>query len=564
MKAVCLDGKIIQITPKVEISDNVCIVSIGKENDFSNIDYIDFEYESNLSKDGDDGYFVLPNAVGTEGGLIFFNAKADMEYGLGPHIMPIFGVKTAHKSFLAIITGMVYDCTLICGVKNGKYYVYPRFKLLGNAPYEDITVRYHYLGKDNNDYCAMAKEYRNYQLNRGACLPIKTRVKDNKILDYAKDAPIIRIRMGWKPSPSPVLEQTIQNEPPMYVACDFERVSKLLDEMKANGVEKAEICLVGWNVKGHDGRWPDAFPVEELLGGEEKLKELIKKAESYGYLMDCHTNSTDAYSISSMFSKEDLIIRSNGEVSANVCWSGGQMYDLCPKIGYEQAKEILPKVRNLGFKGLHYIDVMTLVAPRCCASKKHPVTRGESVVLNQKIMELSKDLFGGFSSEGVIDYGAGFLDFGLYVAFREDTPEIYDKTIPLFEIVYHGIIMSNPTPTTINYPIKPIEKRLKVIEHGGRPTIYIHSKFRTMKNVGDGGNWIGVEDVYCRNDEETKEAAKVIAAAYNDYKELSFLQSEFIENYTEISKDVYETTYSDGSIIRVDYNNGTYELVRRT
>ena len=98
MKAVCLDGKIIQITPKVEISDNVCIVSIGKENDFSNIDYIDFEYESDLSKDGDDGYFVLPNAVGTEGGLIFFNDKADMEYGLGPHLMPIFGVNLFWQS----------------------------------------------------------------------------------------------------------------------------------------------------------------------------------------------------------------------------------------------------------------------------------------------------------------------------------------------------------------------------------------------------------------------------------------------------------------------------------
>ena len=52
--------------------------------------------------------------------------------------------------------------------------------------------------------------------------------------------------------------------------CSIER-----EAMKNAGIDKAELCLVGWNVRGHDGRWPQAFPVEPALGGEEELHWLI-------------------------------------------------------------------------------------------------------------------------------------------------------------------------------------------------------------------------------------------------------------------------------------------------
>ena len=84
-----------------------------------------------------------------------------------------------------------------------------------------------------------------------------------------------------------------ETEPEMHVAATFDDVSELLDVFQAHGIDKAEICLVGWNKSGHDGRWPQPFPVEERLGGEEALKRLTAKARAMGYAMVCHTNSTD-------------------------------------------------------------------------------------------------------------------------------------------------------------------------------------------------------------------------------------------------------------------------------
>ncbi len=63
----------------------------------------------------------------------------------------------------------------------------------------------------------------------------------------------------------------------MKLYLTFDEVGMLLDALKSNGVEKAEICIIGWNQKGHDGRYPQLFPLEESTGGEKALRELIKK-----------------------------------------------------------------------------------------------------------------------------------------------------------------------------------------------------------------------------------------------------------------------------------------------
>ena len=189
MKATCFDGTVREISPVVNHLESISKITISKETDFGDIEYIDFEYENSLAVAGDKGYFVLPDSVKIQSMLCCFRERQDTEYISDVNTMPIFGVQTESKSFLAIVTGMAYDCSFVCGVKNGKYYIYPRFKIAGKTPYEDISVEYHYLPKENCDYSAMAREYRKYQLERGACIPLKERIKDNKVLDYAKNAP---------------------------------------------------------------------------------------------------------------------------------------------------------------------------------------------------------------------------------------------------------------------------------------------------------------------------------------------------------------------------------------
>ena len=53
---------------------------------------------------------------------------------------------------------------------------------------------------------------------------------------------------------------------------ETEVVKEILRRFKAAGIDNAEFCLVGWNKGGHDGAFPDLFPVEKTLGSEDELR----------------------------------------------------------------------------------------------------------------------------------------------------------------------------------------------------------------------------------------------------------------------------------------------------
>ena len=532
--------------------------TLEKNAVFAEEEYVDIIDESFFCRESDDGYYVIADYDGKGSRLCFFNKKQDGERVYKQNLMPIYGVKTKTRSVLVIVEGYKYDFSLIFGVKDGKYYIYPRFHLYGLVPFDDIKLRYIELPKDSG-YSEMAASYRKYQLDKGVVRPLSERMKEREELAYAAECPEIRIRMGWKPAPAEILEQTFENEPKMKVACTFDRVCDIVDELRTQGVEKAQICLVGWNTRGHDGRYPQIFPVEESLGGEERLRHLIRYAKERGYQIVCHTNSTDCYSVAENFSLDIVAKNADGSLSfrPDIAWSGGRQYHLCPKCALDFAKTDLPKIKDLGFCGLHYIDVLSVVPLRRCFDKKHPCNSKETLAYYGSIMEQSRKLFGGFSSEGVFDFAAEYLDYGLYVSWPAQKDSMADKSVPLWQIVYHGIILYNNTTDTVNYPIKDEKNHLAVIEDGSRPSFYFYSKFL---NGSDQDDWLGKDDITCDTDEDLKNAVSAIKKAYDEYKSLCHLVTRYIEKHEEVSDGVFKVTYSDKTVITVDYNKKEYSV----
>jgi len=215
-----------------------------------------------IARVGEEGYHVMPN-----GELGTFREQNGERTAQNFMPMPVFGMKNPRGTFVAIVTGMPNSFTLVTQAKEGVYTIFPRFQLRSDPPSEDIAIAYHLLSGDQADYSGMAKVYRNHQLSRKACIPLKERIKTSPELAYAMRSLAIRVRNGWKPMPTTVTNQTYATGPPMKVAVTFDRVGEILDEFKRQGIESAEICLVGWNRMGHDGRFPEIFPVEEQLDG---------------------------------------------------------------------------------------------------------------------------------------------------------------------------------------------------------------------------------------------------------------------------------------------------------
>ncbi len=299
--------------------------------DYEKVESIDFQLNPTPINTGDEGFYLISGTSSEcrESSVGYFREREDLVHENKLQHMPVFGLKTSSYCYVSITTGMQYDSYTVIDIKNGKYTFYLRFLLDGEAPYEKITFELHKLSGKNTTYSGMAREYRRFQLASG----FRTiREKNDEELNFCAESMLVRIRHGWKPVPCTVFEQTPETEPPMHVACTFAQVIEIMRQYKAAGIEKADFSLVGWNIKGHDGRWPQILPVEESLGGEKGLKELIGVAAELGYRVTCHTNSTDAYSIAENFNKDDLVINRHGEYYwRDAYWAGGKAYQICPE-----------------------------------------------------------------------------------------------------------------------------------------------------------------------------------------------------------------------------------------
>ncbi len=517
-------------------------------NEIKNVHQINILAEFAKAKVGDEGYIVLPNSTLTE----FKKRKNDMKMPIKQPDMPISGIKTANKTFMAIVRGMEFDYYPLVTYSKGNYSLSHCFDLTRYEPYENIIIDYYFLtGKDAN-YSGMGRLYRSMLLK--TIKPIKDRVADNKYLEYAVNSIEFRIRQGWKPAPSPIRNQTLENEPQMYTKVTFEKVGEIIDALKARGVDKAQITLVGWNRKGHDGRYPQIFPVEPQLGGEEKLRELIKKAKNMGYQIVCHTNPTSCYPVSELWNESYVAKNKDGtpwERPIKQPWSGGRSFFMCMKTSFEQfAKSDFPKMRELGFEGIHYLDVVSVVSPQICYDPNHKCNGKESAFYCNELMRLARETFGGAQSEGGYYHVAQNTDYALYSIFRH-RGKMVDKVVPLWPIVFHGLVLCNPMPETINYTAKGQTNVMKLLEFGGRPTYYMYSAFF---EGGKKKNWMGDMDLRCGNEEEFNHAINNLAKGYEHVKQFSYLQYEFLDDHKEISDNVFQCTYSDGSIMIFNYS----------
>lgn len=563
-----MSGAVRMIEYVTEDYGNVLKFIIPKRNlDKGRYNTIVVETDLLTAKAGEKGYFFYPTNFGNGIMLTRFDEKPDAELLTWLSAMPVCGLCEQEKSSFVRIEGQSGDARFEVSVKNNVYAIKPRFDLQGEDPEEDITIFFYRM--PNATYVDMAKVYRKYQMEVKGCKPLRERAEMREPLRKAAEAPEIRIRMGWKPIPTPIRHQTEANEPPLYVTCTVEMLNKLVDKMQKAGIDKAEICLVGWGVGGHDGRFPQQYPSDPRYGGDDELRKFIAKAQRMGYQVVAHTVSCGAYEIADNFDRAELAKRRNekGEYYPFVRdvykmngLNGGEPYAVCPKRAYERyAKEDLPVVRGYGFQGLEYVDELTAYIPEKCDDPNHPVSRKQAQGYYKKIAQLAKALFGGYQSEGFMDYMIDAMDAILYVGIRtkfESKPfnPLYDEGIPFWQLVYHGIVLSNPTSRTVNYPIKDANANLVFVEYGGRPLLYINSKF------GPGRDWMGKNDLYSLTDEDLDRSVKAIKAAYDEYEPLQYLQYEFMENHEKLSDTLYRTTYSDGTTVTVDYDALSYTV----
>lgn len=536
----------------IRIEGNTHYLTIPRDHIPNHVENLDVYHPFAKAQSGENGFYVFSNGMYGE----FKKTISKGFYTNKATVMPFYGFRTKFGTAAVLLTGMRYEAWQCVSLEKNEYKIFSRFPLGNERPYEDISLEYHFLKKDAG-YPEIAKRYRQYQIEKGIVRPLRERVKTNPVLAYAADSIEVRVRHGWKPVPSPVPEQNSENEPVMFPAITFDRLIDIIKEFQKQGIGKAEFCLVGWNIGGHDGRYPQIFPVDPRLGGEKKLRKAIAFAQKNGYQICAHVNHSDAYQaaqIGGLWDPNYLLVKKDGTFNTYTTYGGGQMFETCPKCMLERfVRNDNKKLAELGFRGLHYIDVYSTVNPRTCYSRNHPLTKNEFADQTKRIFAEAQKTFGGLGSEGGFDYAAAHLDYALNITFFAPDgklPQMIDRYVPLWHLVYNGIILNNPFRTTWNHTIQAPLYRLKLIEFGGRPLFYF---YRNFKNYGKEPN--PAPDMICADNKELVRSVAAIKEGYDEFQKLRYLQYEFMDDHKMIAPNVFKTVFSDGTAVIVNYDS---------
>ena len=143
---------------------------------------------------------------------------------------------------------------------------------------------------------------------------------------------------------------------------------------------------------------------------------------------------------------------------------------------------------------------------------------------------------------------------------EQGKPTLFDGIYPLWEIVYHGTILSTPGRTTQNNVLECFFKKDIYKDDAGYnpwrplPDGWLESdKFKNkMLRLVEWGARPAIYDLTIATVPELK-------AIYEFYEGYKHLQLEFMNSHQEISKDVFLTKYSDGSEIVVNYSDNSFD-----
>ena len=509
-----------------------------------------------------DGYWLEGR-----GNYGFFD-KASGSVIAARQVMPIYAMKKGGTMWYAHVKTWRFNYDFVTMAKDGEYETYARFRCdevrrFFRNYYDDIVIDFHRLDGAEADYNGVARAYRKYQLDHGAVHTIKDRL--NPELDYLCDAIVVRIQThAAKPIPDKETFYKVGEEPPIAVHMPFGVTEEFLQALKDTGIDKLSICSAGWQDGGYDGRVPGHFPVGAEAGGEEAYRRLIERAKALGFQFALHATNTDGYMCSSKWDEDWVCKFADGSFYKGGIWAGGQCYWVCQRCAWERwLPDEMRKMAALSIRGPHYIDVYSATYPIPCGDPKHLCTPERTAELQNRILAYGRELMGGAASEAGFDHVAGNIDYINYVGrdiqnlLKGKASPLIKGVFPLWELVYHGIILYNSDRATQNHTrgkcLYKLEKSgdprwmegdgvedpyvaLKIIEFGGRPIFYTY-KFADVPRI---------------------------KKAWNEFVPVRHLQRELMASHRKIVQDVFETCYADGSRTVCNYRAEPFAICGET
>lgn len=533
----------------------------------------------------EDGYLFVPDGSGA---LIYFNNGKTAAASYGAQVygqdktmiynayyesqvdvtntvkMPVFGIKEEEKALFAVIEGGDANAVInaeVSGKTTGYNDVYASFGYLqyGTASLDDMVgansyymysepkfagdyaIRYAFLSGEEADYSGMAACYREYLADRGR-LPAKSEKKELPFyVEYIGAIDKSKTMLGIKYNA-------------VCAVTTFGQAQEISGQLQENGVEDLRVVYSGWMNGGLHGTAATRLEVVSGLNhGGVRLSDFMAYTDDAGIPLYMtvelqyvyQDKMFDGYSAMKYapryFDNTNIKVLEYGLASRV---SEGELASLISPCYVEKVTEKLTKelskksVSGVGLGTLSwelYSDLLDAnytdrqMAKGCNTSAAGTMKEADFALLgdnaNAYIWEYAKDL--------------------INVPLSSNHYMIIDEEIPFYEMVIHGYIQY--AGKALNLADDYNTSVLKSVESGaGLNFKWIYEDNSVLKETD-------YDSLYSVNYEAWIDQAEETYKRINE--EMGYLQGEEMVSHQILMPDVVKVTYSDGSVVYVNYTD---------
>lgn len=476
--------------------------------------------------------------------------------------LPVFGMKDGTAAYLAVIESGASKATLHFH-QAGSYFerntVYPTFRMVNkdsvylsgsdnsskvivfesSLAEETCAVHYQFL-PENSGYVEMAAAYR-------------SQLEDAGILtDLGEDATVSMLleTICGVMSNKNLLGISYEG---IEAATTYEQNVLLAEDLLESGVEDLDLKLIGWFNGGVYHDYAGSVSLNRVLGGKagwEKLLAYAEQADVQLYpdvdlqripAMDWGFVPTmdSASRLDSNEARFSILSRALLLEKEDIGLTPSSLYLLSPGKFEEVAKSFLKDFEKIQTAGLSLRSVWAYSD----FNDEDMISRPEAVELLQKQLEL-------LSSKQELMVENGGLYSYAYTQKLSGVPtdcshyRIADETVPFLQLVLHGSVKMYTTP--INLASNSGTAVLKAIEYGVLPNYQVtYADSSILKNSEYSDNYASG---YSGWRTDILESYAMISESLQGLVGCSMV------NHEQVADQVYAVTYSDGTVVYVNYN----------
>lgn len=495
-------------------------------------------------------------------------AQQAIRRDLTPQIhLPLYGIRKGESAFLAIIEEGASLARIRADVardKNGFNRAFNSFtvisrgliQLRGSMAYEsvptyapfgyegDFTIRYGFVSGERATYVGMAELYQRYLESSKGLHKVKR----------GNGVPLFLEVAGAIDAQRPVLGVSTEVILPMTRYSDLNRV---LEELCDQGIGNIKARYTGWLSGGIRHVFPVGVKLESALGSRRELIDAISSVASRGVDVYLDVSFQNIYR-DSMFdgfsrrrdsayalSKRDTRVYDYSPVTLEAD-PESFVYVLSPRKLEWVVDRFMEEFGKLGFAGISVADVGTGLHSDMSEDPHRFTSREESLaIIVEQLKRINPDY--EIMLDGVNSYALPYATHGIDVPLGSSKADIIDQDVPFLQMVLHGYVNLSGRPLNLCDDVNDV--LLRHIEMGMYPHyVVFYEGHHIVKDTPHDYLFAGHYQEWMS---DITESYRRVDAA------LRGLEDQRIVDHWQVSENVYQTVFENGTAIVVNYGSET-------